>query len=72
MVCFCDLCHEGETVCIPGDYECGPVDSTIVVNPLAVCVLVYNLDDCPDPLSRLEGIAWGSVLHVCRYGSSTV
>ena len=39
MICFCDLCHEGEPVCRPGSCECGPMDGVVAVGPLAVCVL---------------------------------
>ena len=40
------------------------MDGVVVVNPSAVCVLMYGLYECLDPLSRLEGLVW--VLY-CMY-----
>ena len=59
-------------MCRPGSCESGPVDGVVVVNPLTVCVFTSSLDECPNPLSRFEGVVWSSVLHVCRHGSSPV
>ena len=33
VICFCDLCHEGEPECSPESCECGPIDSFVAVNP---------------------------------------
>ena len=48
------------------------MDGIVAVNQLAVFVPMYGLDECPGLLSRLEGITWDSVLHVCRHGGSPV
>ena len=72
MICILDCCHEGELVCSTGSCGCNPKDNVVAVNPLAVCVLTNGPDGCPGPLSRLEGVVWSSVLHVCRQDSSPV
>ena len=59
-------------MCSPGSCECGTMNSTVVVNPLTVCVLTYGLDEYPGPLSGPEGIIRSSEMHVCTHDCSPV
>ena len=52
----------------PERCECGPMDGGLAVSPVAVCILVYDLDQCPDQWSRLESIVWSAVLLYSTHG----